>query len=187
MDEFTDRSELTLASRAPRTENAASVRQMNEFPTTRHEPAAGGGTAPSMAAVNPLSAEQLAALVRWTDGDDARKSKRAQIILLSARGLSADDISRMLGVGAPTVYKWRRRFSRHGLSGLSDLPRSGQPRRLPKPVRDEILRVTREEKPPNGQRWSIRLAARHWGVTQHQIRQIWSDAALRPHTSERSQ
>lgn len=115
---------------------------------------------------------------------DPRLSKRAQIILLSVRGLPAEEVSKALGVGAPTVYKWRRRFVREGLPGLSDLPRSGQPRRLAKSLRDEIVRVTGEETPPGGGRWTIRVAARHLGVTQHQIRQLWSDVGLRPHAAD---
>lgn len=131
-----------------------------------------------------LSGEQREALSRWAGGDDARRSGRARIILLSAEGLGPEEVSRRLGVAVPTVYKWLRRFARHGSAGLSDLPRSGQPHRLPKEVRAEILRVTREEPPPHGARWTIRVAARHLGVTQHQIRQVWSDAGLRPHLPE---
>jgi transposase len=128
-----------------------------------------------------LSAEQRETLSRWAEGDDVRRRGRARIILLCADGLAPEEVSRRLGVAIPTVYKWLRRFARHGSAGLSDLPRSGQPHRLPKEVRAEILRVTREEAPPNGTRWTIRVAARHLGVTQHQVRQVWSDAGLRPH------
>ena len=134
-----------------------------------------------------LNAEQRDTLARWAEGDDLRRRSRARIILLSAQGLGPDEVSRRLGVAVPTVYKWLRRFSRNGSLGLSDLPRSGQPHRLPESVRAEILRVTREEPPPNGARWTIRVAARHLGVTQHQIRQVWSDAGLRPHLPEPTQ
>ena len=33
-----------------------------------------------------------------------------------------------LGCDADTVSKWRRRFQRHRLDGLQELPRSGRPR-----------------------------------------------------------
>jgi transposase len=120
-------------------------------------------------------------LVRWSHADDSRRRVRAKIILLSGEGFTPDQISERLGMATPTVYKWLRRFTRAGVAGLSDLPRSGQPHRLSKEKRDEILRVTSEEQPPKGTRWTIRVAARHLGVTQHQIRQVWSDAGYRPH------
>jgi transposase len=133
-----------------------------------------------------LSSEQLQTLTEWAESDDARRRGRARIILLSAQGMSPEEVSKRLAVAVPTVYKWLRRFSRHGVAGLSDLPRSGQPHRLPKETRAEILRVTREEPPPQGARWTIRVAARHLGVTQHQIRQVWSDAGMRPHRADPS-
>lgn len=120
-------------------------------------------------------------LTRWSNADDTRRRSRAQIILLTADGLTPDQVSSRLGVATPTVYKWLRRFAREGVAGLSDLPRSGQPHRLSKEKRAEILRVTSEEQPPKGSRWTIRVAARHLGVTQHQIRQVWSDAGHKPH------
>lgn len=135
----------------------------------------------SPAAQERLSADERATLGAWAEGTEARRRKRAQIVLLSLSGMRADEVSKTLGVATPTVYKWLRRFSRKRLAGLSDLPRSGQPHRLPQEQRAEILRVTREERPPVGNRWTIRVAARHLGVTQHQIRQVWSDAGLRPH------
>lgn len=136
------------------------------------------------AASYTLTPEQRQTLSSWADGDDSRRRGRARIVLLSMEGLSPEEVSRRLGVAVPTVYKWLRRFARNGTAGLSDLPRSGQPHRLPKDVRAEILRVTREEAPPHGTRWTIRVAARHLGVTQHQIRQVWSDAGMRPHLPE---
>jgi len=120
-------------------------------------------------------------LVRWSNADDSRRRVRAKIILLTGEGFAPDQISERLGLATPTVYKWLRRFARAGVTGLSDLPRSGQPHRLSEEKRAEILRVTSEEQPPKGTRWTIRVAARHLGVTQHQIRQVWSDAGHRPH------
>jgi transposase len=128
-----------------------------------------------------LDEASRATLVLWSRADDNRRRMRAQIVLLTADGLSPDEVGSRLVVATPTVYKWLRRFTRHGLAGLSDLPRSGQPHRLSPEKRAEILRVTRDELPPKGERWTIRVAARHLGVTQHQIRQVWSDAGFKPH------
>ena len=53
--------------------------------------------------------------------------RRAQIILRSAEGETDTAIAERFGVTIQTVGHWRRRFHRHGLAGLSDAPRSGQP------------------------------------------------------------
>lgn len=55
---------------------------------------------------------------------------RATIILAAARGGSNTGIAADLGVHVDTVRKWRRRFCQHRLAGLTDLPRSGRPRRF---------------------------------------------------------
>jgi transposase len=63
---------------------------------------------------------------------------RARIVLAAADGASNAAIGRTLGVTDDTVRKWRRRFCRHGLDGLRDLPRSGRPRRFPATVVAEV-------------------------------------------------
>ena len=52
---------------------------------------------------------------------------RAQIILAAADGTSNAAIAADLGLHVDTVRKWRRRFYRRRLAGLTDLPRSGRP------------------------------------------------------------
>ena len=57
---------------------------------------------------------------------------RARLILLCASGPQPgvprnDHVAARLGCDPDTVSKWRRRFQRHRLDGLDDLPRSGRP------------------------------------------------------------
>ncbi len=57
---------------------------------------------------------------------------RARIILRCASGPKPgvprnDLVAAQLGCDPDTVSKWRRRFQRHRLDGLDDLPRSGRP------------------------------------------------------------
>lgn len=125
--------------------------------------------------------QELRTLESWAQGGDPRAALRARIIILSASGCPAAEVGAQLGIGVPTVYKWCKRFRRSGLSGLGDLPRSGQPRRLSPEKRAEVVRVTTQEPPLRGTRWTIRTLARSLGVTQHQVRQIWAEAGLRPH------
>ena len=57
---------------------------------------------------------------------------RARIVLLCDSALEPgvprnDHIAAALGCDPDTVAKWRRRFQKRRLAGLSDLPRSGRP------------------------------------------------------------
>lgn len=132
-------------------------------------------------AKSPLTVEQRKSLSALSVGNHPRLAERAQVVLLSAEGQPAARVAERLGVTVRTVYKWRRRFQVHGLEGLRDRARPGQPRRLSRQSRDEIVRLTVEELPPEGQRWTIRSVAKRLGVTQHQVRKVWSEHAVRPH------
>jgi transposase len=55
---------------------------------------------------------------------------RAQIVLAAACGRASARIAADLHVTVDTVRKWRGRFAARGLDGLTDLPRSGRPRRI---------------------------------------------------------
>src|SRR2546426_9983798 len=128
-------------------------------------------------------ASDRAQLTTWVRAATTGRSlaERARIILLSAEGLSAAAIAERLGVVRLTVYKWRRRYVRHGVAGLRDRPRPGQPRRLsPEKARD-ILRWTVERIPHEATHWSLRLMAKHARVSQWHVAQVWKAADLRPH------
>jgi transposase len=54
---------------------------------------------------------------------------RARLVLqcLRADAPTNEQVAAELGCEPDTVSKWRRRFHRHRLAGLADLPRSGHP------------------------------------------------------------
>jgi hypothetical protein len=55
---------------------------------------------------------------------------RAEIIPACAAGESGNDIAQRLGTSKDVVSRWRQRFSKLGLLGLNDEPRSGRPRTI---------------------------------------------------------
>ena len=123
------------------------------------------------------------ALRKWLRSTSIRKglADRARILLLSARKVAVTDIAATVGMSANSVYKWRHRYLAHGVDGLYDRPRPGQPRKLTPAVAEKILRLTVERIPHEATHWSLRLMAKHAGVTQHQVREVWTAADLKPH------
>jgi transposase len=71
--------------------------------------------------------KELSRLIRV--GHDARVVRRAQMIRLSSQGKSVTQIAAFWEVSAPGVRKIINRFNREGISGLSDRPRRGRPRK----------------------------------------------------------
>jgi transposase len=55
---------------------------------------------------------------------------RAKLVLFAAQGLPNDVIAARLDLPRQVVSKWRKRFWRHRLPGLEELPRGGRPARF---------------------------------------------------------
>lgn len=124
--------------------------------------------------------QALEALLRSHKTPQSR-ALRARIILKSGAGESVVAIAASLGTSTKAVYKWRNRFLKSGLDGLSDSPRSGQPKKLTASDVKKVLQLTVERIPQEATHWSIRLMAKYAGVTTWQVRQIWEAADLKPH------
>jgi len=107
--------------------------------------------------------------------------RRAKIILLSASGKTNREIAPQLETSTNTVGLWRRRFLKHGVSGLYEELRPGRPR----PISDErvaqLVRKTLKTKPKAGTHWSIRQIAAETGVSKSTVHRIWQAFGLQPH------
>ena len=73
-----------------------------------------------------------------------------------------------------TVGKWRRRFLKERIEGLSDEPRPGRPRTLTDEQVAEVIERTLERTPADATHWSIRSMARESGLSHTTIRRIWA-------------
>ena len=73
-----------------------------------------------------------------------RQVLRARIVLAAAAGESNASTARRLAVCEDTVRRWRRRFCRSGIEGLTDRPRSGRPRVYPASTVAQIKALARE-------------------------------------------
>jgi transposase len=95
--------------------------------------------------------------------------ERARIILGCLGGQRVKEIARRCHTRPNTVIKWRQRFVRAGLRGLSDAPRPGAQRRYDDAFRKRILAVL-EESPPAGQAtWDGPAVARAVGGSVHAV------------------
>jgi transposase len=106
------------------------------------------------------------------------------MILLAADGHSNAEVARRLSVSPATVSAWRRRFAQRGLLGLSELPRSGAPRKIGDENVEKVIKTTLEETPRNSTHWSTRKLAAKLGISHQSVARIWRAFGLKPHRSE---
>lgn len=91
--------------------------------------------------------QELQRMVRQEVG---RVSRRALIVLASARRHSVPDIATVFGVSRNTVRFWLHRFNAYGPVGLYDEERSGRPRRITQEVKDTLHRIMRSSPQQEG-------------------------------------
>lgn len=137
-----------------------------------------------------LTADEQSQLVALTQKGtiSARKVKRAQILLAANQGVTDEMIARTVAVGTSTVYRTKQRFVEEGIeSALSELPRSGAPRKLD--VEDEaMLCAVACSAPPSGRaRWTLQLLADemvrltiHQRISDETIRRRLDEMDLKP-------
>jgi transposase len=107
---------------------------------------------------------------------------RSRIVLRCAQGGTIGEVAAELGVSRDMVSKWRSRFLRDRLEGLTDEPRPGRPRTISDEQVEAVITATLEQAPPGGDtHWSTRSMARSAGLSQSAVSRIWRTFGLRPH------
>jgi len=109
-----------------------------------------------------------------------RDRQRAEIIVLSAVGISQDQIASRVGVSRVTVNHWHRRFLDDRLAGLEDAAGRGRKPSLPPASRRMVLdqAVT---PPATLGRWSCRKMALKAGVSKATVQRLWAANDIKPH------
>ncbi len=111
-----------------------------------------------------------------------RDRQRAEIVLLSAQGLTQGEVAAQAGVSRAAVNRWVGRFAGQRLQGLRDRPGRGRrPRLAPAAVR----RVLEEAVTPPSHlgRWSCRTMARAAGISPASVQRLWAANDIKPHLS----
>jgi transposase len=109
---------------------------------------------------------------------------RARIVLRCAEGGTNKEIAAELGVSHGTVNRWRSRFIRLRLDGLSDELRPGRPPSILLDQVEDVLTATLESTPGQDTHWSRASMAKHSGLSKSTIGRIWKKFDLKPHLQD---
>ena len=107
---------------------------------------------------------------------------RARMVLAAAGQQSNQQIAASLGVPEITAGKWRRRFARLGLDGLTDAPRAGRPVKHGPEVWEKVQRRACQQ-PEFQSRWSVRTLARELRLPSTTVHTILVISHLQLHRS----
>lgn len=108
--------------------------------------------------------------------------RRADIVLLCAKGLDNGTVAERLSTTRQTVGKWRERFRQQGLMGLYDEQRSGRPRSIEEEKIMELLQRTLRTQPADGgTHWSVRTAAQETNLSKSTVQRVWAAFGIQPH------
>ncbi len=111
---------------------------------------------------------------------------RARLILMLAQGRGYADIQQRLDTTAPTISRWRKRFTERRIPGLMEERHPGQkPTVITPQVQAKVLAATRRKPRDGSTHWSCRKLANELGISKDTVYRIWRIAGLRPHRLER--
>jgi transposase len=126
---------------------------------------------PKHAALLECSVEARAELTAMSRSrvQEARMVERARIVLACLEGKEIQQVAREVGASIPTVSKWRGRFSKEGVPGLLDRPRSGKPATYDAAFRDRVLALLEQTPPAGLGHWDGRAVAETLGASVHAV------------------
>ena len=133
-----------------------------------------------------LSEDERRTLENWVKRRSTAQglALRARIVLACAQGGSNLAVAARLGVDRRTVSRWRARFLRERLDGLTDEPRPGVPRTIADAQVEEVVVRTLEEVPEGATHWSKRELAARVGISPSSVLRIWRAFGLQPWRTE---
>ncbi len=83
-----------------------------------------------MTLIKKLTAEEKITLEHMKKGHPGHTPRmRAHAVLLSNAGFEAQELSDIFGVCKQTTIAWLKSWTKDGICGLLDKPRSGRPRK----------------------------------------------------------
>ena len=107
--------------------------------------------------------------------------RRAQIILMSAQGLTNTKIAQKVDLSISMVGTWRKRFISQGLMGLYDQPKAGAPRTISDEQVANLIQNTLNKKPKGATHWTCRSIAKENNLSKSTVQRIWAAFNMQPH------
>jgi transposase len=105
---------------------------------------------------------------------------RANVILMTAEGLSVEEIMTRLSTSKVTISKWKKRYLEKGMDGLRDLDRPGRKAIYGAEIRHRIAAEACNP-PPGRTHWTIRDLAAHLNVDRGLVERVFKEQAIKPH------
>jgi transposase len=137
-------------------------------------------------AVNADQKQQLEALVR--NGNSSQKvALRCRLLLLANQGVANQSIAQQLCVSRPTVLALRAAFAKDGMAAVTETrKRKRRAKVLTPDLEQKILATTLQTRPGDGStHWSVRMLAKHLGVSRTIVHRVWQRHDVQPHRVER--
>lgn len=130
--------------------------------------------------VKPSDRKRLRAILK--DRNAPQKHVwRAEIVLLTAERLGANEIMRRTGTSKRSVWRWQERFGEKGVEGL--LRDKTRPSRIPKlgaDVAERVVKLTLEPPPGEATHWTSTMMAQACGISASAVQRIWRAHGFQP-------
>ncbi|MFB6704432.1 GntR family transcriptional regulator [Streptomyces sp. NPDC056333] len=134
-------------------------------------------TVPDPQSFPQLSEEDRAALSDYSRQPPGALRLRSSIVLACAEGLTNTEVAQRLQVSPATVAKWRDRYLRRGMAGLSDAPRSGRPRSVTRQGAEAHIAAVLAQSENGSPVPSTRALSDTLGLSQSTVARIWREQA----------
>jgi len=126
-------------------------------------------------AVIRLTDDEARTLAGWSrrGKNEHRLVERARIILLAHEGKTNRQIGHQLHTRTARVSKWRQRFGKQRMAGLTDAARPGKPAKYDETTEKRVLALLDEAPPKGYSQWNgSRVAERLGDVSKDQVWRI---------------
>lgn len=136
-------------------------------------------------AVDDAQRRELEGLVR-AGTTPQRVARKCRVILLASQGVSNHAIAEQTGLTRPTILAVRVAFAMRGVAAVqAPHPRKRSRRVLTAELEQKILDTTLKTRPADGTHWSVRVLAKHLGVSRMLVQRVWHRYDIQPHRVEK--
>jgi DNA-binding CsgD family transcriptional regulator len=129
---------------------------------------------------------ELEALIR--NGNTPQKlALRCRLLLLAHQGVANQSIAEQLNLSRPTILALRAAFAKDGIAAILGIrKRKRRAKVLTPELEQKILDATLKTRPGDGStHWSVRMLAKHLGISRTIVHRVWQRHDVQPHRVER--